>query len=297
MKQIILTSLLFGLSATAAFAQQPTAGATKTVKIVRVENGVTTVEERQVPADQPMIILEEEISTPGENQVTIHHPGAEGLSQEEMDAEIEKALRAQGIDPAQAKGKMVVRTVEVVNGDTLINSTEVTNVPEGQVIQWETEGGEVQEILQQHGVEMKEGEKGEMTITVKATDDGSGEKRVVVIARSSKVTICDMESGDCENLKQIKGETPEGKSLRMKELGFYPNPNDGHFTVDFRTRNKKEPVDIRIFDLNGREVYTERFVGETYKKEMDLSNEPAGVYFLELSQAGEQLVKKVVLGQ
>jgi hypothetical protein len=216
-----------------------------------------------------------------------------------VDAEVKKIMEREGLTPTDMKGKAIMRTVEVINGDTIINSTEVGDASQMKVMTLHGDSPEeMEKLLKEHGVEITEkgGSGGEVRIIVNAENDGSGETRTIVISRMTKVMITDVEAEDAAALKQASSET-SGKNLRMKELNFYPNPSNGHFTVDFRTRNKKEPVGIRIFDVTGREVYTESFTGEAYQKEMDLSAEPAGTYFIELTQGAEKLVKKAVIGE
>lgn len=309
MKKILLTSLLLLLGSAGAYAQQTTTTTatpgTKKVKIVRVENGVTTVEEKEVPADEPMqIIVTDEETTGGESghkMIVRHMDGAEGLTQEEVDAEVKKIMEREGLTPSDMKGKAVMRTVEVINGDTIINTTELGDASEMRMIELDSENPEeMQKLLKEHGVEISEtpGSGRELKIVVNAEDDGSGETRTIVISRVTRVCISDVEKDDAEALRQLNsGDAASSKNLRMKELNFYPNPSNGHFTIDFRTRNKKEPVGIRIFDLTGRQVYTETFTGESYTREMDLSAEPAGTYFIELTQGAEKLAKKVIIGE
>ena len=43
-------------------------------------------------------------------------------------------------------------------------------------------------------------------------------------------------------------------------LGFYPNPSNGNFTLDLDLTDKEEAI-ISITDISGKEVYTEKVRG------------------------------------
>jgi len=63
----------------------------------------------------------------------------------------------------------------------------------------------------------------------------------------------------------------------------YPNPTQQKITIESLT---KEPLDIVIYDVTGRKVFTQNMVGG--KKVLDISDLPAGSYILKLvSPAGE----------
>jgi hypothetical protein len=77
----------------------------------------------------------------------------------------------------------------------------------------------------------------------------------------------------------------------MSESLIYPNPNAGSFTLNtFLPRFDK--TNVRIFDLTGKQVYTERVAipGGMFSKTFDL-NLPSGLYTLQIK--GEQTNQSV----
>ncbi|MCI4666612.1 MAG: PDZ domain-containing protein [Bacteroidia bacterium] len=86
-------------------------------------------------------------------------------------------------------------------------------------------------------------------------------------------------------------------SLEMDLFQFYPNPNNGRFTLRFRPEDRGD-LQIRIYNLQGKEVYLEYiqdFRGE-YNKEINISkNAPRGTYFLQLTQGDRGMVKRIVV--
>lgn len=74
-----------------------------------------------------------------------------------------------------------------------------------------------------------------------------------------------------------------------------PNPNDGLFSFQF-TVNQVTDVKVEIVNTLGQITFTERlnaFIG-IYRKEMDLTAQSNGIYYLKVTRNGDQVVHKVV---
>lgn len=74
-----------------------------------------------------------------------------------------------------------------------------------------------------------------------------------------------------------------------------PNPNQGEFMFSF-TSNEPVDIDVEMLNALGQTVYTERlraFQG-TFRKDMDLTSQSNGVYYLKVTRGGELSVHKVV---
>ena len=100
-------------------------------------------------------------------------------------------------------------------------------------------------------------------------------------------------------------ESPEGRevqrdmdnpSLDMAFFNVYPNPNSGRFNLQFRPEDEG-PIRIRVFNPEGRVVYTEQLTdfNGTYDKEIDLTDQASGIYFLQVSQNGDGMAKRIVI--
>jgi hypothetical protein len=66
-------------------------------------------------------------------------------------------------------------------------------------------------------------------------------------------------------------------------IGLYPNPNDGYFTLSGLTDFGSDAT-IEVFNLAGAVVYSEKIVAnsaETFK--LDLRGFPAGMYHVRVS--------------
>jgi hypothetical protein len=84
-------------------------------------------------------------------------------------------------------------------------------------------------------------------------------------------------------------------SLTLHTLTYYPNPNEGEFTLSFTGR--KKPVIIRILDQKGHLMYEENlkdFSGY-YNEVINVRKFNKGKYLLQIHQNGKVLNKKLIL--
>jgi hypothetical protein len=87
----------------------------------------------------------------------------------------------------------------------------------------------------------------------------------------------------------------EGGSA-INNLSIYPNPSRDVFNVSF-TSDTKQDLKVRILNLIGEELINEnlqQFIGE-YTKQIDLSNNAKGIYFLEIETNDGVINKKLIL--
>jgi hypothetical protein len=64
---------------------------------------------------------------------------------------------------------------------------------------------------------------------------------------------------------------------------LYPNPNDGHFTIELLTYLQDERNSITIFDFTGKVIYEEIITNEENTWQFDLSYLKPGNYILMIS--------------
>ena len=87
----------------------------------------------------------------------------------------------------------------------------------------------------------------------------------------------------------------EGGSA-IANLDVYPNPSRDIFNVTFTSEDAQD-LEVRVLNIVGEVVYTEnlqQFVGE-YTKQIDLSNNAKGIYFLEIETNDGVINKKLIL--
>ncbi len=80
----------------------------------------------------------------------------------------------------------------------------------------------------------------------------------------------------------------------VKEANWevYPNPTSGIFTLNIKT--KTADTKICVYDVLGNCVYDKVSI-KNCKVEIDLSNQPKGIYNMEIESQGESVMKKIVL--
>jgi len=126
------------------------------------------------------------------------------------------------------------------------------------------------------------------------TEDGDHVK--VFVKKVEKVHVEILDLHEIKEFDDVPGiNLTSEKFLELEDLNFYPNPNDGAFTVRFS--GKKRPTEIRVVDMMGQEVYRENLgdFGGTYDKEIDLSGSNQGVYIMQIRQGDRSMNKKIVI--
>jgi len=82
----------------------------------------------------------------------------------------------------------------------------------------------------------------------------------------------------------------------INNLAIYPNPSRDIFNVSF-TSEDLQNLKVRILNVVGEELISdnlEQFVGE-YTKQIELSNNSKGIYFLEIETSDRVINKKLIL--
>ncbi len=117
----------------------------------------------------------------------------------------------------------------------------------------------------------------------------------VYVLGDAKYEFLPAEENDLEALKNAGVKTKK-KDLQVENLKFSPNPSNGKFNLSFTLREQKK-VTINIYDINGNVVYSETlkdFQGE-YNKEIDISKQESGTFFLQIVQGLYDIIKKIII--
>ena len=73
------------------------------------------------------------------------------------------------------------------------------------------------------------------------------------------------------------------------DINIYPNPvSDGFLNI---VSNSNNPLNISIYDLNGREVISQKIIFDS----IDISSLSQGIYSLILSEGKKSTIKKIVV--
>ncbi len=177
----------------------------------------------------------------------------------------------------------------------LLEDIEVEKGSAGEVfIIKRTEDGEEVEIEKiMEGLESEDGKKTGRRVMIFKDEDGKVTKKEM----NFNVWIQDVETTDVDKIENssLKKAAAEN-TLTVESLQFYPNPSDGRFDISFNLPSKGKTV-VRVVDMAGKEVFQDKlgnFSG-TYEKQIDISNNTKGVYFLQVEQGDKVMMKKIVV--
>ncbi len=142
---------------------------------------------------------------------------------------------------------------------------------------------------------------GDLYMTTTTSAMGSifqvGANDVVVVVRNlGKVTdkggfSFRMDLSGCGNIPKsakVHNSTPVVQSA----FEIYPNPTTGDFSVYMPNFNIESGAEVRLYDLNGKMISEDK--AETELVEMNISELPAGVYYLKVNQQGITHTQKIV---
>ena len=78
-------------------------------------------------------------------------------------------------------------------------------------------------------------------------------------------------------------------------INLYPNPNDGHFSIEFINPLQNEKNEILITDLQGKRVYSSPVLKEETVKQINLSSIKSGIYILMIVYKEILVTKKIII--
>ncbi len=74
-------------------------------------------------------------------------------------------------------------------------------------------------------------------------------------------------------------------------LNIFPNPAQNIFTVEFPSQN----FSLEISDCLGRKIYSDKNI--SYQTQIECNHFPDGIYFVQVSDDGQTLTKKIIIHQ
>ena len=135
-----------------------------------------------------------------------------------------------------------------------------------------------------------------LRMDVETDVDGDGNQQVFIHKKVEKITVEIQDVSDFEEINEVPGLLlQEGRDLSLEEVDYYPNPSQGKFNLKFK--GKKRPIQIKILDLRGQEIFVENindFSG-MYDNQINLSGNEPGLYVLQVIQNNKSWTKKIVI--
>ena len=260
------------------------------IKSVEINNGDTVTEERTLTGKEaeeymkehhPSMNIENDLETLIELDMDVTEDGKDMKKKNRVEKKmiIRSSADGDGEKSSKQDKRVIVKTMEF--SDDMENSHEMNVVVEdGKVIITNGDGTTQEIILDSETTEMMEKAKGK--------NGSKMEKRIIIV---DKVEIEENDEGHKNSIAHAYSIKDDSEN----DLKFYPNPNNGNFTLEAELKNKGK-AQLRVVDVNGKVVYEETFKGPgVIKKQIDLPDTGKGVYFVHLNQNGEALTQKVVV--
>lgn len=114
---------------------------------------------------------------------------------------------------------------------------------------------------------------------------------------SMKVEMEDLTQNESQRMKSDYNiDMPVSNNLSIQALTIAPNPNMGMFELTFELASKGNTA-INIYNADGRNIYNYdlgSFSG-AFEDQIDIAQNGAGTYFLQIQQGNKSMVKKIVL--
>ncbi len=107
-------------------------------------------------------------------------------------------------------------------------------------------------------------------------------------------------SGETEDFIVIfrkKWPTDINGVTALGNFGIHPNPNNGTFSITFNATSEVNTVAVKVINITGQTVFSDAYqnIGKEFNKQINISTQPAGVYFVEMNADGQKLVRKLIV--
>ena len=183
------------------------------------------------------------------------------------------------------------------------DGSEVQLLKDGQTffIEVESEDSEEGSDIQKHVVIIGDG-----SVEVKSADNIEFESEgntLIEMKKGSKdvfivrVSMEKMSEEELDDLrKSIEGYEVEEDGLDLESLNVYPNPSNGAFSVSLGS-GKESSLNLYVFNQAGQRVFTKKLkkLSGTEVFEIDLTDQPAGVYYVNITDGNTSSTRKVVI--
>lgn len=282
-KHIIIGSLFFaGASLLAQTSEKPSEKpVTVRIKKTEIVNGVEKTMDTTYTTNNPSDIKADDGSM---NIMEVDSKDAKG---------VKKMVIINSNDETASNG--VTKSTVIAGEGHDIKITEGPNGEKRMIIR--SNGPEI--ILEDKDVKCVNGEKKVVkNIVVKKVGKCNATQEEINNAQEvyhiTIIKVVDASESEMELLAKTTGINDN--KLGLEKMDFYPNPNTGKFNLRFSLKDKGK-TNVRVLNTEGKVIYNENladFTG-TYDKEIDISQNPKGVYFVKVEQGSHSQIKKIVL--
>ncbi len=120
--------------------------------------------------------------------------------------------------------------------------------------------------------------------------NATSEKEVLL---NTEIKLLDRESYLYQTFAEKVGILND-ELLILDDLKVYPNPNEGFFTIEF-TEATSAIIKIFVYNFTGEVLFSDELQSSNsfYNIEVDIVNQPAGIYFLLIKQNDASQTRKI----
>lgn len=292
--------LLVPIGALLLAASDGPGGKTKTetyhVKIVTTENGKTQVIEKDFATNAEMnaFMKEQKLDLP-EVPEPPTPPTAPTLNLPDVPAPPQPELKG-------AKKVVIVTSDEKGKGNEVV--TINVEGDENELAETTTDSNKLTKVIIVNKKVSKNKKEKEVNVTVdvkgnevsedKPAEQPTKQTKTVTIS----TTTTENNSEPAATATAVVPGVKETKEENIRNLTFFPNPSNGRFYISF-TLTKPADVELRITDLNGKEVYSDKrsnFSGQ-YEKDFYEGRLATGSYIMTVLSNGEQQSLKMTIAK
>ena len=181
---------------------------------------------------------------------------------------------------------------KVISSETGKTSANVVvkHLNKGEKLDLETE-----KILKENNVDVQNGGEGKHVIIKSSKDKNGKENKDINVYIFKKVDVKTLSEADMKQLAPGVSQSI-AKAEPFDNLNVAPNPTDDACTISYQSKSK-EPLQIKVYDINGKIVYTEtdKNIGDEVNKKLSLKDLGAGSYFVHLTQGKQSEVRKLLV--
>ena len=113
------------------------------------------------------------------------------------------------------------------------------------------------------------------------------------------IEIKELFEGENDNSFFGEGFSDDKNDLELEDISVYPNPTDRLLNIGFSTVVKGGPIEVRVTDISGREIYSDKigdFQGD-YRNTINLEKNPNGIYVVSIIQNGKVWTERIALNR
>lgn len=106
-------------------------------------------------------------------------------------------------------------------------------------------------------------------------------------------------SGETEDYLVIfrRPTTSIGNVSNVNDLQIFPNPTSGMVTLSFNTQAQVNNAAVSVTSVTGQQIFSEQYanINGAFRKDIDLSGQPKGIYLITLTIDGQKSVNKLII--